>query len=169
MTTEYEMRLLAEMAEEIEKHGHCALPGSLRSFIKGKRASRVAGPGAIHPAGGVPGPAVVHPQSLRQRAPGDDLALFLCWECAGLGEIRAGCGNTLLTFAPAGLLLSLRPRITMHFHASKAAAPAPLRCGLGRACSHRVDCGGCCFGCVKIPGPSTAGLEAALCPPFVKG
>ena len=42
MTTEYEMRLLAEMAEEIEKHGRPALPGSLRSLIKGKRASRVA-------------------------------------------------------------------------------------------------------------------------------
>ena len=42
MTTEYEMRLLAEMAEEIEKHGRPALPGSLRSIIKGKRASRVA-------------------------------------------------------------------------------------------------------------------------------
>ena len=36
------MRLLAEMAEEIEKHGRPALPGSLRSLIKGKRASRVA-------------------------------------------------------------------------------------------------------------------------------
>ena len=36
------MRLLAEMAEEIEKHGRPALPGSLRSIIKGKRASRVA-------------------------------------------------------------------------------------------------------------------------------
>ena len=42
MTTEYEMRLLAEMAEEITKHGAPGLPGSLRSFIKGKRAKRVA-------------------------------------------------------------------------------------------------------------------------------
>lgn len=42
MTTEYEMCLLAEMAAEIEERGCCALPGSLRSLIKSKRASRVA-------------------------------------------------------------------------------------------------------------------------------
>jgi hypothetical protein len=37
-----DLRLLNEMAEEIEKYGCPSLPGSLRSLIRVKRSGRVA-------------------------------------------------------------------------------------------------------------------------------
>lgn len=37
-----DLRLIAEMAAEIEKHGVPALPGSLRSLVRTERGKRVA-------------------------------------------------------------------------------------------------------------------------------
>lgn len=42
MSSVDDIRILAEMAEEIDDRGFTALPGSLRSCIKGKRAIKVA-------------------------------------------------------------------------------------------------------------------------------
>lgn len=39
--SEIDLRILAEMAEEISQHGYCCLPGSLRSLIKTKRGQAV--------------------------------------------------------------------------------------------------------------------------------
>ena len=37
-----DLRILAEMADEIESHGVTALPGSLRSLVRTERGKRVA-------------------------------------------------------------------------------------------------------------------------------
>jgi hypothetical protein len=39
--SETDLRILAEMADEIEKYGWCQLPGSLRALIKTKRGKAV--------------------------------------------------------------------------------------------------------------------------------
>jgi hypothetical protein len=39
--SEIDLRILAEMADEIREHGYCGLPGSLRALIKTKRGKDV--------------------------------------------------------------------------------------------------------------------------------